>query len=139
MAVLLIAETAGGDLVLDPTAKAVTAAAALGEITALVCGSDAAAAAATALDGVAKVWVAGDDAYAKGLAENIADLIIAQAEGFSHIVAPATASGKNILPRVAALLDVMVISDVTEILDAETFKRPIYAGNAIQTVKSADA
>lgn len=139
MAVLLIAETAGGELVVDATAKAVTAAAALGAVTALVCGSDAAAAATAAIDGVAKVLVAGDAAYAEGLAENVADLIVAQADGFSHIAAPATASGKNILPRVAALLDVMVISDVVEIVDADTFKRPIYAGNAIQTVKSADA
>ncbi|WP_417250524.1 electron transfer flavoprotein subunit alpha/FixB family protein, partial [Celeribacter sp.] len=91
------------------------------------------------IDGVAKVLLADDAAYAHGLAENVADLIVSLADGVTHITAPATTTGKNVLPRVAALLDVMVISDVIEVVDADTFKRPVYAGNAVQTVKSGDA
>ena len=139
MAVLLLAEVAGGALSVDATSKAASAAAKLGDVTVLVCGPAAAAEDAAKIDGVSKVLVADDAAYANGLAENIADLIVGAADGFSHIVAPATTTGKNVLPRVAALLDVMVISDVIEVVDADTFKRPVYAGNAIQTVKSADA
>jgi electron transfer flavoprotein alpha subunit len=85
------------------------------------------------------VLCADDAAYGNGLAEPIADLVVSLAGDYSHIVGPATSSAKNILPRVAALLDVMVISEVTAVVDADTFERPIYAGNAIQTVKSTDA
>jgi len=141
MAVLLLAEVIGADLSVDQTAKAVTAAKALGDVT-LLCasaGCGGAAEAAAKLDGVAKVLCADDAAYGNGLAEPIADLIVSLAGDYEHIMAPATTSGKNILPRVAALLDVMVISDVTAINSADTFERPIYAGNAIQTVVSADA
>jgi len=140
MAVLLIAETHGADLATDATAKAVTAAKAMGEVTVLVAGSgiSGAADAAAKLDGVAKVLKADDAAYAHGLAEPLADLIVSLAGDYSHIVAPATASAKNVMPRVAALLDVMVISDVSAVIDADTFERPIYAGNAMQTVKSSD-
>ncbi len=141
MAVLLLAETNGAELALDATSKAVTAAAQLGDVTVLCasagCG-DAAAQAAT-LAGVSKVLCADDAAYGKDLAEPLADLIVSLAGDYSHIVAPSTASAKNVLPRVAALLDVMVLSDVIEIVDADTFKRPVYAGNAVQTVKSGDA
>jgi len=141
MAVLLLAEIVGGEISLDQTGKAVTAAAALGDITVLCasagCG-DAASAAAT-LDGVAKVLCADDAAYGNGLAEPTADLIVSLAGDYDHIVAPATSNAKNILPRVAALLDVMVISDITGVVDSNTFERPIYAGNAIQTVKSSDS
>jgi electron transfer flavoprotein alpha subunit len=87
---------------------------------------------------VAKVLTADDAAYAHGLAEPLADLVVSLAGGCTHIVAPATAESKNVLPRVAALLDVMVISDVIGVVDADNFERPIYAGNAIQTVKSSD-
>ncbi|OIP85980.1 MAG: electron transfer flavoprotein subunit alpha [Rhodobacterales bacterium CG2_30_65_12] len=139
MAVLLLAEVAGGALHLDATAKALTAAKAIGEVTVLVCGPAAAADAAATLEGVARVLVAADPAYAKMLAEPVADLIVSLAGDYSHIVAPATSDAKNILPRVAALLDVMVISDISVVVSADTFERPIYAGNAIQTVKSADA
>ncbi|MBN8188787.1 MULTISPECIES: electron transfer flavoprotein subunit alpha/FixB family protein [Rhodobacterales] len=132
MSVLLIAEVGG----LDATAKALTAAKTLGPVTVLVAGGDAAPFAA--LDGVAKVLVADDAAYVHGLAEPVADLIVSLAGGVTHIVAPSTAFAKNVLPRVAALLDVMVLSDVTGVVDADTFERPIYAGNAIQTVKSVD-
>ncbi|WP_439103692.1 electron transfer flavoprotein subunit alpha/FixB family protein [Celeribacter marinus] len=139
MSVLLLAEVAGGELAFDATAKAVSACAPLGDITVLVCGPQAAADAAAQINGVTKVLCADDTAYANGLAENIADLIVSLAAGITHIVAPATTTGKNVLPRVAALLDVMVISDVIAVVDANTFKRPVYAGNAIQTVKSEDA
>ncbi len=141
MSVLLIAEITDGALSMDATAKAVTAAAALGEVTVLAVGAkarDAAAEAAT-LQGVAKVLVAEDALYGHRLAEPVATLVASLAGDYSHIVAPATTDAKNILPRVAALLDVMVITDVTAVVDADTFERPIYAGNAIQTVKSADA
>jgi electron transfer flavoprotein alpha subunit len=138
MAVLLIADVTGEGLGLDATAKAVTAAKALGEVTVLVMGPQAAAEEAATIQGVAKVLVAGDGGLSHRLAEPAADLVVALAPAFSHIAAPATSDAKNILPRVAALLDVMVISDVTAIQDAETFERPIYAGNALQTVKSSD-
>jgi electron transfer flavoprotein alpha subunit len=140
MAVLLLAETVGSELSVDQTAKAVTAAQALGDVTVLCAsaGCSGAADEAAKLDGVAKVLCADDAAYGNGLAEPIADLIVSLAGDYEHIVAPATASGKNILPRVAALLDVMVISDVTGITDGNTFERPTYAGNAMQTVQSGD-
>jgi electron transfer flavoprotein alpha subunit len=140
MAVLLIAEVNGADLVRDPTAKALGAVQALGPVTVLVAGAGCAGAAAEAagLDGVAGVILADDPAYGHGLAEPMAALVVANAGGFSHVVAPSTATGKNVMPRVAALLDVMVLSDVIAIHDADTFDRPIYAGNAVQTVRSAD-
>lgn len=141
MSVLLLAETNGNDLALDATAKTVSAVKSLGDVTVLVATADPAAAAAEAakIDGVAKVVSAANDAYGHDLAESMSDLVLSMAGDYSHICAPATASGKNILPRVAALLDVMVMSDVTAVIDADTFERPIYAGNAIQTVKSKDA
>ena len=140
MAVLLIAEVTDGALAVDATAKALTAARAVGPVTVLVAGKDiaGAAAAAAGLDGVEKVLAAEDAAYAHGLAEPLAALILGLAPGYGHIFAPSTASAKNVMPRVAALLDVMVISEVTAVVDAETFERPVYAGNAIQTVRSAD-
>ena len=140
MAVLLLAEMNGAELSMDQTAKAVTAAAALGDVTVLCAstGCGGAADAAATIAGVAKVLCADDAAYGNGLAEPIADLIVSLAGDYDHIVAAATTSGKNILPRVAALLDMMVISDVTAIVSADTFERPIYAGNAIQTVQSGD-
>ena len=141
MAVLLLAEVLGGDISVDQTAKALTAVKSLGDVTVLVASaaSGDAAAAAAKLDGVAKVLCADDAAYGNNLAEPVADLIVSLAADYEHIVAPATTSAKNILPRVAALLDVMVISDITAVVDASIFERPIYAGNAIQTVKSSDS
>ncbi len=141
MAVLLLAEINDGALAMDATAKAVTAAKALGDVTVLAVGATAKAAAdeAATIDGVAKVLVAEDAIYGHRLAEPVSALIVSLAAGYSHIVAPATTDAKNILPRVAALLDVMVLTDVTGVVDADTFERPIYAGNAIQTVKSSDA
>ncbi|SDY17094.1 electron transfer flavoprotein subunit alpha/FixB family protein [Citreimonas salinaria] len=141
MAVLLIAEISDGVLSVDATAKAMKAAAHLGDVTVLCAAAKAkdAAAEAAKLSGAAKVLVAEDALYGHRLAEPVADLIVSMAGDYSHIVAPATTDAKNILPRVAALLDVMVITDVTKVIDADTFERPVYAGNAIQTVKSADA
>lgn len=141
MAVLLIAEVQGGELAVDATAKALTAAKQLGEVTVLCAsaGSSAAAEAAAKLEGVSKVLSADDAAYGNDLAEPVADLIVSLAGDYEHIVAPSTAASKNVLPRVAAMLDSMVISEVTAVVDGSTFERPIYAGNAIQTVKSSDA
>jgi len=139
MAVLCLAEVVGGALVLDATSKAVTGAAQLGDVTLLVCGPAAAAEEAAKISGVSKVLLADDAAYANGLAENVAGLIAGLSGDFSHITAASTSIAKNILPRVAALLDVMILSDVIEVIDADTFKRPIYAGNALQTVKTSDA
>jgi electron transfer flavoprotein alpha subunit len=141
MAVLIVADHNNQSLA-DSVAKCVTAAAKLGgEIDILVAGSGAGAAAAEAakIAGVRKVLHADDPAYAKLLAEPTAKLIVSKAGGYDALVAPATANGKNIMPRVAALLDVMQISDAIAIENADTFVRPIYAGNAIATVKSSDA
>ena len=140
MAVLLLAEVNGAELAVDATAKAVSASKALGDVTVLCAsaGCGAAAEAAAKLDGVAKVLCADDAAYGNGLAEPVSDLVVSLAGDYEHIVAPATNSAKNILPRVAAMLDVMVITDVTAVVDGNTFERPIYAGNAIQTVESSD-
>jgi len=141
MTTLLIAEHDNTSLK-DATTKALTAAKALGgDLHVLVAGKDAKAAAeaASKLDGVAKVLTAEGDAYAHQLAEPMAALIVSLAGSYDALVAPATTNGKNILPRVAALLDVMQISDITKVIAPDTFERPIYAGNAIQTVKSLDA
>ncbi|NCT81944.1 MAG: electron transfer flavoprotein subunit alpha/FixB family protein [Comamonadaceae bacterium] len=124
------------------TLNTVTAAAALGgDVHVLVAGHNAAAAAAAAaqIAGVAKVLHADAAALAEGLAENVAAQVIALASGYSHILFPATAAGKNVAPRVAALLDVAQVSDITKVISADTFERPIYAGNAIATVQSSDA
>jgi electron transfer flavoprotein alpha subunit len=141
MTTLLIAEHDNTSLK-DATAKALTAAKQLGgEVHVLVAGKDckAAAEAAAKLDGVAKVLVAESAAYEHQLAEPLAALIVSLAGAYDALVAPATTNGKNTMPRVAALLDVMQISDITKVLGPDTFERPIYAGNAMQTVKSTDA
>jgi electron transfer flavoprotein alpha subunit len=141
MSVLLLAELNGSNLAKDATAKALTAAAKVGPVTVLVAGAGISGAAADAakLNGVAKVLAADDASLANALAEPLAALLVSLAGQFSHIFAPSTATAKNVLPRVAALLDVMILSDVTGIVDADTFERPIYAGNAVQTVKSSDS
>ena len=135
MAVLLLADViAGGALNMDATARAVTAAKALGDVTVLVAGPSSAAVMAATLEGVTKVLLAeGDHPSAESVATLVAGL-----SGFSHIVAPSTAATRNVLPRAAALLDVMIIPDVTDIWDEATFVRAAYAGNAVQTVRSAD-
>ena len=142
MTTLLIAEHEAGALK-DATNKALTAAAQLGaDVHVLVAGganAKGAADAAAKLNGVKKVLVAEGEAYAHDLAEPLAALIVSLAGNYDAFVAPATSRFKNVMPRVAALLDVMQISDVTKVLAPDTFERPIYAGNAIQTVKSAEA
>ncbi|MFG6465877.1 electron transfer flavoprotein subunit alpha/FixB family protein [Roseateles sp. BYS87W] len=141
MTALVIAEHDNASIK-GATLNTVTAAAALGgDVHVLVAGHNAAAAAAAAaqIAGVAKVLHADSAALAEGLAENVAAQVIALASGYSHILFPATAAGKNVAPRVAALLDVGQISDITKVVSADTFERPIYAGNAIATVQSGDA
>jgi len=140
MAVLVLLEfDASG--IKQPSRSAVAAAVALGEVHALVAGvglGDAAAAAAK-LPGVSKVLTADAPALDHLMAEPVAALLVALAPGYSHILAATTAVGKNVLPRVAALLDVQPISDIAAVIDADTFVRPIYAGNGMATVKSSDA
>ena len=140
MTTLLIADHANGHLS-DATAKALTAAIEMGaRVHVLVAGENVAeiAAEAAGLSGVTKVLSADHALYAHGLAEPTAALIVSLSSAYSAIVGCATASAKNILPRVAALLDVMQVSEITKVLSADTFERPIYAGNAIQTVQSTD-
>ncbi|MCS6766728.1 MAG: FAD-binding protein [Candidatus Protistobacter heckmanni] len=140
MAALVIAEHDNQSLK-PATLNAVTAAAACGgEVHVLVAGQNAGAVAQAAaqIAGVAKVLHAEGAQLADGLAENLTEQILALAGGYSHILAPATASGKNVLPRVAAKLDVAQISDITKVDSPDTFERPIYAGNAIATVQSSD-
>ncbi len=140
MAVLLLGEVIDGALATDALAKALTAVSALGEVHVLIAGQggDAAAAEAATLQGVSKVLFAGDHVFCHGLAEPTAALVVSLAGGYSHIAAASGAFSKSVLPRAAAMLDVMVISEVLNVVDADTFERPIYAGNAIQTVRSAD-
>ncbi len=141
MAALVIAEHDNVSLKAS-TAHTITAAARCSdEIHVLIAGHacDAAAAAAAQLAGVSKVLVAEGEQFANGLAENVAEQALALAASYSHILAPATAYGKNILPRVAARLDVGQISEITKVESPDTFERPIYAGNAIATVQSVDA
>lgn len=125
----------------DATLAVVTAAAKLGDVTALVAGSgcDGAAQAAAQIAGVSKVLKADDAAYANALAENVAPLIAGLMADYDAFLAPSTTTGKNVAPRVAALLDVMQISDILSVEGEKTFTRPIYAGNAIATVESSDA
>ena len=129
-----------GSEIKQPSRSAVAAAAKLGEVHVLVAGSgiDAAAAAAAQLAGVTKVHKADSPAYEHALAEPLADLLVSMAGHHDHLLAASTATGKNVMPRVAALLDVQPISDIADVIDADTFVRPIYAGNAMATVKSSD-
>ena len=140
MSVLLIAEH-DNTSIKDATHKALTAAMEIGgDVHVLVAGNNAGAAAAQAakLPGVTKVLHAESPALERPLAEPMAELIVALAPAYEHLIAPATGNGKNIMPRVAALLDVMQISDISEVQSADTFVRLIYAGNAVQTVQSTD-
>ncbi|GAB2833748.1 FAD-binding protein [Comamonas piscis] len=141
MTALVIAEH-DNQTIKTATLNTVTAALACGgDVHVLVAGEGAAAAAQAAaqIAGVAKVILAEGPSLKDGLAENLAAQVLAIAGNYSHILAPATASGKNVAPRVAAKLDVAQISDITKVVSADTFERPIYAGNAIATVQSIDA
>ncbi|MBI3706303.1 MAG: electron transfer flavoprotein subunit alpha/FixB family protein [Proteobacteria bacterium] len=139
MPVLVIADHDNSALK-PATLNAITAAAKLGDVAVLVAGSACrkAAEAAAAVAGVAKVLLADDPACASGLAENFAPLVVKLAPGYTHLLVPATSFGKNLMPRVAALLDVAQISDIVEVRSADTFVRLIYAGNAVATVQSKD-
>ncbi|MEK1875309.1 MAG: electron transfer flavoprotein subunit alpha/FixB family protein [Rhizobium altiplani] len=144
MAILLLADHDDSHLS-DQTAKALTAATQIAkeqgsEVTVLVAGAGAKAAAeqAAKLSGVSKVLVAEDASLANNLAEPLAALIVSLAASYDTIIAAATSTGKNVMPRVAALLDVAQVSEIIEVVSADTFKRPIYAGNAIQTVQATD-
>ncbi len=140
MSILVLAEHDNAT-VAPATLNAVAAASQIGgDVVILVAGDNCAAAAdaAAKISGVAKVVVADAPQYGHGLAENVAPLIVGLADDYSHILAPATTSGKNILPRVAALLDVQMISEITAVESPDTFVRPIYAGNAMATVQSTD-
>lgn len=139
MATLLIAEHDNSALK-DPTHKALSAASQIGgDVHVLVAGKDCGGAAdeASKLEGVSKVLKAEDDALANHLAEPMAALIVSLADGYDVLIAPATTNGKNTMPRVAALLDVPQVSDIIAVHGADTFERPIYAGNAIQTVQTS--
>ncbi|WOP14147.1 electron transfer flavoprotein subunit alpha/FixB family protein [Ottowia sp. SB7-C50] len=141
MTALVIAEHDNASIK-PATLNTVTAAAACGgDVHVLVAGHNAGAAAqaASQIAGVSKVIHADGEAFAHGLAENVAAQVLALAGSYSHILFPATASGKNVAPRVAAKLDVAQISDITKVDSADTFERPIYAGNAIAVVQSGDA
>jgi electron transfer flavoprotein alpha subunit len=141
MSILVIAEHDNASLN-AATLNTIAAAKAIGgDIDVLVAGSDCggAAEAAAKADGVAKVLAADNAAYANQLAENVALLVADLGKNYTHILAPATSNGKNIAPRAAALLDVQAISDIISVESADTFKRPVYAGNVIATVKSSDA
>ncbi|MDZ4271443.1 MAG: electron transfer flavoprotein subunit alpha/FixB family protein [Erythrobacter sp.] len=141
MAILLLADHDNATLS-DQTAKALTAASKIGgDVHELVAGNGAkgVAEAAAKLSGVSKVLLAESDELANNLAEPLADLIVSLAGSYDTIIAAATSTGKNVLPRVAALLDVAQLSEIIEVVSADTFKRPIYAGNAIQTVQATDA
>ena len=140
MSILILAEHEGGEL-RPATLSVVAAAKALGgDISLLVAGKDVSgvAEAAAKIDGVAKVLHCDDAAYEHELAEDLSALVVSIADNYGHILFAATAAGKNVMPRVAALLDVSGISDITEVVSEDTFIRPIYAGNAMATVKSAD-
>ncbi|MGI8706356.1 MAG: electron transfer flavoprotein subunit alpha/FixB family protein [Sphingomicrobium sp.] len=139
MKTLVLVEHEGGELK-DATLATVTAASQLGEVHLLVAGKDVGPVAeqAAKIDGIGKVHVADDSAYEHQLPENLAPLVVSLMESHDAFLAPATTTGKNIAPRVAALLDVMQISDIIGIEDEATFTRPIYAGNAIATVRSGD-
>ena len=140
MKTLVLVEHEGGQIK-DATLAAVTAASKLGEVHLLVAGSGVGdvASQAAKIAGVGKVHVADDAAFEHQLAENVAPLIAKLMEGHDALLAPATTTGKNVAPRVAALLDVMQVSDILSVEDDNTFTRPIYAGNAIATVRSSDA
>jgi electron transfer flavoprotein alpha subunit len=141
MTVLVIAEH-DNNSIKGATLNTVTAAKAIGgDVHVLIAGANAGATAAAAAQvaGVAKVLHADSAAFADSLAENVAAQVLAVASSYSHILFPATASGKNVAPRVAAKLDVGQLSEITKVVSADTFERPIYAGNAIATVQSADA
>ena len=140
MTVLVIADIVNNELSIDLTGKTVNAVSGLGDVTVLCACEDAASASneAAKIKGVRKVLNISNVLFKNGLAEPMSALIVELSENYDFIVSAASAFGKNILPRAAALIDVMVITDISRIINEDTFERPIYAGNALQTVKSSD-
>ncbi len=141
MSILVVAEHDNAEIK-AATLNTIAAAVAIGgEIHVLIAGNGCAAAgdAAAKIDGVAKVLLADSPEYANGIAENLTPLILSMADGYEHLLANATSFGKNLMPRIAAMLDVQQISDISGVTSADTFERPTYAGNAIATVQSSDA
>ncbi len=140
MKILVLAEINDGELAEDQTSKTVSAAATLGEVDVL-CASNQCSDASkkiTKMANVENVLVLEDDLFAQSLAESYSETLIDTIRSYSHIFAPSSSFGKNILPRIGGMLDAMVISDVSQVISEDTFERPVYAGNAIQTVQSTD-
>ena len=140
MKILVLAEISDGDLAEDQTSKTVSAAASLGKVDVL-CASNKCSDASkkiAKMENVENVLILEDDIFAQSLAESYSETLIDTVSSYSHVFAPSTSFGKNILPRIGGVLDAMVISDVSKVISEDTFERPIYAGNAIQTVQSID-
>lgn len=138
MSVLLVAEVSGSQIAMDATTKALGAIVPIGPVTILAAGEGVNPAPLAALEGVAKVLHVDSAAYGHQMPETLSELIVALARNHTHLAAAATTAAKAVFPRVAALLDVMVITDVTKVVSEDTFERPIYAGNAMQSVTSTD-
>ena len=140
MKILVLAEINDGELAEDQTSKTISAAAKLGQVDVL-CASNQCADASTKIakmENVENVLVLEDEHFAQSLAESYSETLIDTIRSYSHVFAPSSSFGKNILPRIAGMLDVMIISDVSKVISEDTFERPVYAGNAIQTVQSID-
>ena len=140
MKILVLAEINDGELAEDQTSKTVSAATSLGKVDVL-CASNSCTDASkkiASMENVEKVFVIEDDIFSQSLAESYSETLIDTVSSYSHVFAPSSSFGKNILPRIGGVLDAMVISDVSKIISSDTFERPIYAGNAIQTVQSID-
>ena len=140
MKILVLAEINNGELAEDQTSKTVSAAATLGKVDVLCASSQCSDASTkiTKMENVENVLVLEDELFAQSLAESYSETLIDTINSYSHVFAPSSSFGKNVLPRIAGMLDVMVISDVSEVISEDTFERPVYAGNAIQTVQSVD-
>jgi len=140
MKILVLAEINDGELAEDQTSKTVSAATSLGKVDVL-CASNSCTDASkkiASMQNVEKVFVIEDDIFSQSLAESYSETLIDTVSSYSHVFAPSSSFGKNILPRIGGVLDAMVISDVSKVISSDTFERPIYAGNAIQTVQSVD-
>ena len=140
MKILVLAEINDGELAEDQTSKTVSAATSLGKVDVL-CASNSCTDASkkiASMENVEKVFVIEDDIFSQSLAESYSETLIDTVSSYSHVFAPSSSFGKNILPRIGGMLDAMVISDVSKVISEDTFERPVYAGNAIQTVQSLD-
>ena len=140
MKILVLAEINNGELAEDQTSKTVSAAATLGKVDVLCASNDCSDASTkiAKMEHVENVYVLEDELFAQSLAESYSETLIDTINSYSHVFAPSSSFGKNVLPRIGGMLDVMVISDVSKVISEDTFERPVYAGNAIQTVQSVD-